>query len=317
MFLDALFSNTECRDSAKAILDNIFAEPIEDKGLTLLNFLINEADNYQLMSYARERMSLLIEGYNLDAEKTMKAWLFDGANKETSIRLNIEALRDLELSKPGICAFLQKNFGISDFRRYPKQILLDQMDRFEDQETQHGILLMPIADHNGAFSQDLQVFDKFYQQIKDKYNLRVYECGNIKDLAKSFIHTKNRYAPKLSFAIVGGHGTKDSIQLGNFFVSPNIPADLETDHLNSSSAEKLKDFFNEDASIVLISCSTGANQGIGQKLSEKFGLTVIAPNKDAHVSKIDTDQTQSGDLKFNVKYSVDTMEYKAGAQVNH
>ena len=67
-------------------------------------------------------------------------------------------------------------------------------------------------------------------------------------------------------------------------------------------AERSSKFFEKDPTIVLVSCSTGADRGIGEKLSEVMGAKVIAPDRPTNLNDIKV--LKKGDsLRFKIEYS--------------
>lgn len=306
-FISALFLTEESRVAVEEKLNNIFLRQRKDKEvLHALCGLAGRASGPEFSQFCRGHLQKIAESYGLNGEAAVIQWLSDGNNFGVAAEGNLNAINSLEAKHPGACALLQKQFGIADFRRYPEEMLLDQIEDRENRQIPHGLMAMPVADHNGAFSQDKEQFSKFYEQIKGNYLVDIFECQNMRDLAKALLKTKKGQSSKIPFAILGGHGQKDSIQLGNFSLARHIT----TEYLNGDSSKRIKDFFEDDATIILVSCSTGVNEGIGQRLSEKFGLTVIAPNTNTNLAAINSHEISPGHLRFDVKYGGgETMQY--------
>ena len=58
---------------------------------------------------------------------------------------------------------------------------------------------------------------------------------------------------------------------------------MKISDLRGSGARKAVDFFDENPTFILASCSTGAKEGIAQELSSVFHAKVIAPENPTSV----------------------------------
>lgn len=243
-------------------------------------------------------------------EKEAYEWTEDWAKhlntRALFVRENLRAVLELESKEPGITTFLSKKYGITAFGRYPVEMLIEQKAKSENKDQPYGIILYPKDDWNGAFHEDIFVFKFLREQMNDDPNLkdfliRVYECGSKKDIAKALIDLEKNYRGhhKISFAIIGGHGSKDSINFGG---GDSVRTKLYSKDFHRSRVQRTGDFFEPEATVILVSCSTGQNEGIGQTLSEKMGMKVIAPNTPTNISRI-TPKWENGKIDFDVEYS--------------
>jgi hypothetical protein len=165
---------------------------------------------------------LIYHGIDEDtADQWIKEWTSSGDTRALFARKNLEAFINLEYNEPGITKYLSDKYGITAFGRYPAGMLLEQKANVANQERPYGIVLYPKDDWNGAFHQEEEIFDNLRRSLKDdpnlqSYLLRVYECGSKKDIAKALIDLDKSYGTshKIAFAIIGGHGTKESINFG-------------------------------------------------------------------------------------------------------
>lgn len=103
---------------------------------------------------------------------------------------------------------------------------------------------------------------------------------------------------KIAFAILGGHGSRYNIQLGergNYY-------DINMRGIGST---RLKDMvsqlFKPHPTIILFSCSTGYWGGIGKAISE-MGAKVIAPKSITGTNRVDVTIGERGELNFKVEY---------------
>lgn len=132
---------------------------------------------------------------------------------ETAIK-NIEQLSAIEYKRPGIGRTLHEIFGISNFARYPKKMLLRQYDKLRKRSKPYGVIIYPKYDHNGAFYRDREVMARLSRKLKGKYHIRVWEVRNLMKLVATLTKSRRRWG-KISFAVIGGHGETNSIRFGS------------------------------------------------------------------------------------------------------
>jgi hypothetical protein len=285
------------------------------------------------ISFALERMlgrvhdrdlaqSIILEkmkGWGVESGKILEAWGHsvkkEGASTPfAGITENLPTCLEIESKRPGIMATLSKEFGIMDFGRYPAEMLVAQYDQREDHSRPYGVIIYPRDDWNGAFMDNVNSFKGLYEQLDGKANVRIVEAQGKISIARRLLALRNKYPErKISFAVIGGHGEKDHIQFGN-----SLPeGDLYASDLYGRGVQRTSEFFVPNPTIVLASCSTGTEGGIGQKLSEIMGAKVIAPEKPVKTSKFDAKLGQDGSIQLDVKYSESGTErtYMGGVSV--
>lgn len=270
------------------------------------------------------RVEDFLDSFQLPSENIYSAWQESSDWREFSqvIRDNLESIFKLEKSQPGICKFLYAEFGIADFGRYPEEVLIRQFQEFNQIGNQYGLVIFPRNDWNGAFYQRKDMIKDLHRQLSGKFNLRIFECESKIDIARALIKCDRRYNPpgsdghKISLLILGGHGNEESIDFGG---DDEIHV-LSSDDLSGSGVQRSGNFFDQNPTIILDSCSTGADAGIGQELSKRFGARVIAPKTPTSLDKLYA--IQKPDQKkftFNARYSANGVKsiYKAGLSVKH
>ena len=258
------------------------------------------------------RIKMIVDHYGLDFDVLINAWVrasgIDSINSsniynvilssESLIYKSVERIIKLESIYPGASKFLLEQFGIKSFGRYPLELLIHQYSHRYDKEKPYGVLLYPRDDWNGAFSTDGEVLENLLTRIRSlDFNLRIYECEDKVDLVSALNDARHKFG-KISFAVIGGHGSKDSIQFGDKNDSDH---NLYKEDLLKKGAPAVTHAFVENPSIILQSCSTGIQNGIGQQMSS-MGAKVYAPDRPTFVSDIDPYMDKSGNLTFKVKY---------------
>lgn len=191
----------------------------------------------------------------------------------------------LESKRPGIVKVLVTEFGVKAFARYPLDSLIKQYDERDKDDKPYGIILYARKDWNGAFTLQKDLFQKLSSDLdRCGYYLRIIEADSKIDVAKALITFRKRYPNhKISFALIGGHGTRSSINFGgNDELHSLYLKDLSDEGLN----KKIRLFFEFEPSIILNSCSTGGRIGIARKLSESLGAKVTAPDCPATITDI-------------------------------
>jgi hypothetical protein len=264
-------------------------------------------DHYKkVMLRAYEELEAGIRQYDLSADKIIAAWLISTGPEDLHNRIhdNISQMMRIERISPGICKFLLDEFGIMDFARYPAELLLRQRAEFDDVTKPYGVIIYPRSDHNGAFYGSAFSLQELAAQFQGDFCLRVIEAESKIDIARHLIRLNRRYNPeggngrKISLAIIGGHGTENSILFGGI----KDRHQLRTQDFMGKGARKTSQFFEPGATFILASCSTGVDKGIAQELSNKLGVRVIAPQESISVPRFIAQRQPDGSWIFDAVY---------------
>jgi len=243
-----------------------------------------------------------ISRVNLEEGKIIDAWKrsIPSAMFSEIVGRNIYTLKKLEDERPGAAKILYKKFGIADFGRYRVEMLIRQYDEIKETKKPYGIVLYPRDDNNGAFYESSEILNKVSMELKEKgFALRIIECESKQNIARRLIAMNKEYG-KMLFAIVGGHGTEDSIVFGG----EGKEHKLYKEDLLGRGVRRSSKFFVDNPTIILISCLTGAEGGIAQKLSRIWSARVIAPEAETYIKEIHVD-VKNGKPIFDVKYEDD------------
>ncbi len=301
--------------------------------------LATEHEDDPVFDWRRENLArAMAKQYGLDpsiVNKWKEAKVSTMADKlMESYWWNLEAASELEAKKPGSVKQLYEEYGIANFGRYEADMLLRQLE-MTDQDSRYGVAIYPEADYNGAFFQNRkQLYDASLQLRVGGFETRVVEAGSQRELARRLLRLHKKHSPagnKFSFAIVGGHGSPNSIALGNEkpYVPPPMPDPKKSDEDYRKELEAwkqsistdtgkfvtddllegeginraLEEWFETGAPKVLVSCSTGAEGGIAEKASGRTSGEVIAPKIPTNVKKIGVSFDDQGKPVFSVEYS--------------
>ncbi len=211
----------------------------------------------------------------------------------------LETLRQLEAAHPNSPKLLYDQFGIKEFYRYPVEMLIAQCEQVNE-DIPYGIVIYPRADHNGAFDDTIKNFVTLYQETKDKYAIRVFESESKIDMARAMLKLKHKYDHKASFLILGAHGMWGQIMN---FGGKEGRGTLSSDMMSKPAMQRMKDFFVEEPSVVLVSCTTGEEKGLAQTMSQEFpGAKIHAPNVATSLESIHAKIDEHG-IDFDVEYS--------------
>lgn len=238
----------------------------------------------------------MLTSLGLNSEEFFTTWA-ECSPERSIFNINIRVIEILERKEPGIVKSLRDNYGIVNFARYPQDLLLKQYREKENNKTPYGVLIYPLTDWNGAFSEGSAI-TSLLPQLGDNFMLRAAEAGGRYSLAKTLRRMYKEHG-KITFAIIGGHGNPYSVQFG----SPESYNFLSIQDLWGEGAAKMEEVFSKDPTIILESCSTGRlTGGIAATLSILYGATVIAPNVDTSIRSINVQMDENGKPVFDVAY---------------
>lgn len=243
-----------------------------------------------------------LEKYDLDMNHLYDtAWgTIERSQQGQAIGANLQRIKQIESRAPGAARTLLRRFGIKHFGRYPSEMLLEQHWERDNTELRYGIILYPTHDYNGAFHGDEETLRDMYRDLNGELLVRIVECEGKFDIGRTLIGLDQQYGSehKIAFAIIGGHGDETGIVFGG----PDARHILHVDDLAGRGIGRTNQFFEPNPSIVLISCSTGAKEAIGQQLSAVMKAKLIAPEVPTSLDRI-VATVHDGKVDFQVKYT--------------
>jgi hypothetical protein len=196
---------------------------------------------------------------------------------------------------------------IKFFGSYKTKMLIEQYEHRDDMTKPYVLVLYPHIDPGCEFQQHCFHLQELAENLKKiGYLLRVVEAGKKSEAAHWLISLHRKYygnsenrrpesRHKISAAIIGGHGSEDRICFGG----KDRAHALTIKDLMSGGLKNAECLFEEKPTIILNSCSTGAEGGIGEKISEALGATVIAPTEPTNIRQIWAEILE-GKLHFSV-----------------
>jgi hypothetical protein len=232
----------------------------------------------------------------------------------------VQRIIELENLRPGAAEALIKDFGIKNFGRYPAELLLDQLDKM-DEDLPYGVFLSAESDWNNSLHMRADVLGDFYSQLKEKGEfLRIAEIDGTVDVFRALRDFDTKYGArgKIDFGILNAHGNKNVIRLGGADKDKNSRINTlrqeEMGQREEQAFMAIKDFFVPNPTIILESCNTGVEEGIGQAISQKLQARVIGPVEPAYTGSVEV--TGADTLEFKVSYVGENGVVKANEFLN-
>jgi flagellar biosynthesis/type III secretory pathway protein FliH len=232
---------------------------------------------------------------------------------------NLKRLQELEKQSPEAARWLYDNWSIADFGRYPADVLAEQYQQRDNRTVPYGVVIMPRSDWNGAFYSTDYPLGELHTQVKGEFLLRIAECETKIDVVRMLRKFNSLYSPedasgqKISLLILGGHGSETSIRFGG----KDKKHILLIEDLDRTLADEPRGYFEDEPTFILASCSTGAKEAIGQKLSQKYGAKLIAPDVPTAPYKFVANRRRGGKWRFNAFYREDEAKkiFKQGTEI--
>lgn len=184
---------------------------------------------------------------------------------------NLDAIQQLEQSRPGAVRLLSSFYGIRHFGRYPTEMLADQFDKHGDVSQPYGIILSGAQDWCGSFTKVSVAPLELYEKVRATHILRVCEARDETELIERVAKLDLTYGEqhKIDFAVIQAHGSNERMSL-------NAQSNLGSIALSSTLAG-VGQAFSPNACVALVACETGQQGGIAQALSRILKTTVVAP----------------------------------------
>lgn len=316
---------------AKTHLLSIFSSKNTfDKSISV----INAPDFKKAEIKARDILAEYLNDIGLDGNRMITFWKrnrcsedydYDKKNDEyilETVKGNLNIINQL-LSRGVSVSLLNRNYGITNFSRFPIDLLERQA---KEPKRRCVFMIYPLTDHNsGIYSTSTKV-DSFYKGLPKNVDVIVSEIDRSDKLKPMLLKLKSLFGKGIH-GVVAGHGSYDGLQLGDGkkYSESHLTRFAFAPEPSDGLGGIFDECFEADAEIILISCSTGVTLENGPGGFARFAtrhsrLTFIGPEHDSGVSKI-TSRMQGGKLVgIDVEYKdlngpIRTMKYKNGALV--
>ncbi len=328
------------RGILESMLIHLAKEPyrlLESKDLVVLRKLGNLIARASEDPAIARHLSRFFEKYfalfGLNERRTFNAWyesFFTAWDNKSSfsraedfaevLSKNLYALHKLYEYSPFAARDLAEEFNILSFGRYPVELLIRQHQERDNEELPYGIALMPRADNNGAFYKQGQMLIKLSEELNNHtVGLRIIESQSIVRtyglLSKLNTRYGNNGRNKILFAVISGHGLKNSIRFGISgakrarHLRSGILTDInQSSFLNTADTEQpplnriaqggqtVSSFFIDRPSVALAACLTGQEGGIAEDLSNSYNAIVSGPKKAVSSEVISIDVAWEGNV---------------------
>lgn len=259
-----------------------------------------------------------MQEFGVESGAMLSAWKRVGGPKKRTperIQAHLTSMRELEHHTKGSVKRLVETYGIREFSRYSTEMLTAQLA--EEGETKpYGVMIFPRADYNGAFDYRTHraPLDQLQRDMRGRLGIKIVEVESVSEATRQLVGLDTRYGKeeKMSFVIIAGHGSESSIQFGDTGTSGDK---LSQKRIQTPSFRKARQLLKPKAPLLLISCSTGADQGIADELSRALDASVVAPKIPANVASITTNFGSEGLPVFEVKFFApdeDVAHFEAG-----
>lgn len=219
---------------------------------------------------------ILDESYGIDLASMESAWIDAlGSNYDKYIDAyrtnNIEWISTLEINHPGSARYLQQEFRLHNFARYPFNVLARQyrdsagIGPASQEDTLVNKYLIARFDHNAAFQDKKTTIDNLSSLVRRAgQKLEIHEMDSTDAVARSLLHGEH----KIGLAIFHAH---------NNGVNAAISRTENFDQLDIWSNPQVAGKFAADATVIMESCHTGRRGMMGDTIANAWNVNVMAP----------------------------------------
>ena len=219
----------------------------------------------------------LLADFNMNTKDIFNPWFnIEKDLWEGDIEDHINKMSELEKARPGAVRILFNEFGITLFKKYPAELLIEQFDK-RNVDMPYGIYATTHEGRENALGVE-QRFSNPKLLVEKGVTLRFFEFSNPLGLIKKVATLDKRYGEKnkISFAILSAHGnTKgDKAFLGGIERKYVSSEDLTPEWI-----EYLKNFFTKNPRFLFISCYLGKEDQFAQTFTEINEAEVFAAHQ--------------------------------------
>jgi hypothetical protein len=263
---------------------------------------------YSLSWLSEELARRTLAGFNIDYAELKDAWMVGGESRvgmrysfDEYMRDNLRVVRYLEKAERGsVKILMQKDgycFGLRNFCRYPREMLLEQYRQRDNKKIPYGAVIYSLDDHNTALEgthlkEPLRNLNQQLQAMRPNVHLRFYECDSGTAVMRALLQARYRYERQLSFVLGIAHGNQNGMSFKDAQKNRRGITKADVARARQSRAGRFNRYgslFLPDATGAANSCSTGTRLGIGDELADFLRIKVIAqtvPTQLQHIGAI-------------------------------
>ncbi len=188
---------------------------------------------------------------------------------------NMERMMDLEYLRPGICVELYEKFGIRNFARHPIDVWVEQFD-YRNTPGKFVVVWSSLVDHNGGLRDEEGML---YRALEKHFLFRICEGSTPEE---DYLRMYDRYVKRFSGSTIVLGVVEDHSDGENLCGSGVGKADIQKWWYRHG--QTISDLFEEGATLVLNSCSTGKESGLAQEISQHHPLICVGPAEPAGIA---------------------------------
>lgn len=113
---------------------------------------------------------------------------------------------------------------------------------------------------------------------------------------------------KISYLVIGGHGTETSLVFNESRLGESLGV-ISKDNVSAPGHKKTRSFLSEDASVILFSCSAGAEDGLAETISNKLDVKTFAPKITVSEIVVKAKLSPKGSPVFHVSYPENELDH--------
>ena len=253
------------------------------------------------------------EKYGLSPEEYIGPWFQMNEelkyHQSPSLPNTLRVMRSIEAARPGICAYLTKEWNIKAFGRYPEAMLIAQYDNREDDRTPYGFISVARKDRNGAFITPDFWKEVFAQSVKDgktRFLIRVAEWNDKEQFVRNFSRIRRRYihprklpeGRKIGFYGIFGHANPSTITGGNKpgaeITIGDVKKFLKKQHVDGLLEPEAQGF--------LVACKAGVEGGIRDVIQEVSDHDTVASEHSTNIKNLAITLRPDGSFELFAKY---------------
>lgn len=273
--------------------------------LIVLFLRYKNSSGSEVMNDLKAEAAVLLRDQGLEDRKVQEVlavWAQCHPEELYSFLSNIRQLKSLEIINKTAVATLVNQFGLYNFARYSTEFLLRQVET-QDTTGHYVLLVYPKYDYNGAFMSHQNSIEMLMSDLP-QLPIRVIEVNGVSQLVAQLGRLKKKYGKHaVAGCIVGAHGTKDDMIFGAASsTSAAVRGVFTASDAQHPTARLVQEYLAEDSALIFVSCSTGQEGGVAQKVSETLDASVIAPSIPTNVAHFSAVYNK-GALYLGVKYN--------------